>query len=309
MNEQGTEKSATNEELARKDSGYRAFVFVAAIAIVALAIFLGVRAYQRITTQSEARDDVAAARHKIERVDVTIRQVDALVRAQATPEIAEEVTALVAKIPSAKQEASEAALLFDRSVPNVTAEERSSVRAAASSARLRAALLDAAQPLLDATAKASLAIGPAEEGWTLLLAAEDDSDRAAKLYNAHDKKKAAESRKLSQKAADEVRRAHTLLDSANKAMPEAGLGPVVNYCNERIKLLELADKADAAFLAGDIAKANALSAEYNTKEKALTATAQTLPKSPSAAIGLAYDSLTDAPAKRYEMLRETLTEA
>ncbi|MBE0477454.1 MAG: hypothetical protein IBX62_10185 [Coriobacteriia bacterium] len=282
-------------------------MFALAFAVLAAALVLGVLAYRRVSAQVAAREDVARATRLIERADVTIARVDGLVRGQVRPGQAEEAAEVSEDLRGSRRDAREAAELLEGAVQELPAGEAERARDGAEAARARAALLDAARPLLDATTKAAEAIGPAQEGWELLLTAEERSDKAVELYNRHERDEVRESLDLTRQAAGEVGRARTLFVKAAAAMPEADLAPYVEYTEERLRMLDLAEQADRAFLDGDLAGANRLSARFNERERELVRMAERLPASPGEPIQAAYDALVGDAPERYAELRERMT--
>lgn len=279
---------------------------IAALGLLILAPTAGVLAYRRVSSQTDARAKVRQAAALIDRVDATIRDVDELMRARAKPELAEDARVAVEKLPAAKRRCDEAAALYMEAAPGLSDAERGSAEAAAAAAQTRRQLLDSAAPVLAATERACAAIGPADEAWAALLDAEAAADEAARLSNGHDATSARKSNELVAKSDSKAQTARTLFMKADSEMPDAGLGAYTDIAEERIALLDLAKRANDAFLDGRIADANAIADRYNKRERELATDAKKLPASPGVAIDGAYNRAVGASPERYFELRERL---
>ncbi len=77
----------------------------------------------------------------------------------------------------------------------------------------------------------------------------------------------------------------------------------------RISLNRLSQQSDAAWLKGDVKKANEIIATYNTQDAAAIARAKSLPATPEKAIADAYEAAARVATDAYYKARDAATDA
>lgn len=283
-------------------------------ALLAFVILVGVcvggyLAYQQITARRVASENLDQAITLVERADSAVLEIDEVVRAEVDAELANRAAEALADVPDAVADLEEALSLINKATPDLAENRIAEAEALEGSADARLTMLEYAEVILDANVKAANSIGPANEGWDQVLAAEKTADAAVAEYNKLTTEAVKKSKELSTKASGEIESGKTKLQEAQDAFAEADFGPFIAYADAKLAVLELSRKADDAFLGGEKEEANKISNQYNDAEKKLVEQAKQLPSSPNAVIAEAYESLAGSATIDYFDAREKATEA
>ncbi len=265
--------------------------------------------YQLNATRSAASDQLREATGLIEDADVVVLEIDQVVRAEITAQVGEDAALALPKVDTAAADLDAAAVMLEAARPDLTDADVVRADALIASAVARLKMLEQATPILEANQAAGAAISPAEEGWILALDGEKFADEAVKEYNKLTKAAVSKSATLTVQAEAKFKEAKAKFDEANKAFEAAGLVVYVTYIDQKLAAIAISKQADAAFTAGNNAKANEYSNQYNAKDKQVIALAKTLPKSPSTLIATAYETQAGDPTKAYFQAREEATQA
>ena len=284
------------------------FVLLAVVILVGIGVG-GYLAYQQIAARKMAADNLDRAITLVERADSAVLEIDEVVRAEVDAELAIRAAEALADIPDAVADLEEALVLVDKATPDLADDRAAEAEALAGSADARLTMLEYAEVILDANVKAANAIGPANEGWDQILAAEKIADEAVTEYNKLTTEAVKKSKELSTKASGQIESGKTKLQEAQDAFPEADFGPFIAYADAKLAVLELSRKADDAFLGGKKEEANKISVQYNDAEKKLVEQAKQLPASPNSVIAKAYESLAGSATADYFDAREKATVA
>ena len=254
----------------------RAMLLMSVIVIVVLvaAGFIGSSA---ITRRLKAAREIDRATRLLEQADTIVLDIDEVIRAEASPVMAERARALLDKMPSTVSDLKEVERLIDDAMGKVTEDEqrKSVLLRAAASARLE--MLEPAKPVLDANVKAGLALEPAQDGWGIVLAAEKLADQSVREYNKLTTESVRRSSNLAAQAARELSRSRPYFSQAATAFPEAGFDRYLAFVDAKIALLALSRRSNSAWIAGKIPEANADIKKYNAQEKVAVALARALP--------------------------------
>lgn len=280
-------------------------VVVALVALGGIAFY----GYQLNQARTRAADALAEATTLVETADTVVLEVDEVVRAEVTAEVGQKASDVQAKVAGASSDLKAAVAMLEDAKPDLSEDDVKHADALIASAKARVTMLEHADPILEANAQAGSALGPAEEGWTLMLDAEKLADQSVAEYNKLNKDAVTKSQTLSTQAETKFKEARTKFEAAIAAFAGAGLESYPTYIDEKLAAIALSKKADTAFLGGDNAKANEFSNQYNTKDKAVIELAKKLPKSPSAAIAEAYEKAAGEPTKLYFQARDEATKA
>lgn len=279
---------------------------VLAVAVVAAGAWYG---YQLSTERTAARDKLAEATKLLEDADVVVLEIDEVVRAEVNAEVGEKAAKAMPKVDPARADLEAAIAMLEASTADLSPADVERADALVASASARVSMLEQATPILEANKAAGSAIDPAKEGWQLALDGEKLADQAVAEYNKLTKTAVSTSATLTAQAEAKLKEGRAKLDEAHKAFPAAGLDVYVVYLDQKLAAVALSKQADAAYLAGENAKANEYSNQYNVKDKQIIESAKKLPASPSAAIAAAYDKQAGEATKAYFQAREQATEA
>lgn len=284
---------------------------------ITIAIVLGIivvgaggwYGYQVTTERTAARDKLAQATSLLEDADVVVLEIDEVVRAEVNAEVGGQAAQALPKVDTAREDLEAAISMLKASSADLTPVDVERADALVASAAARLSMLEQAKPILEANEAAGSAIDPAKEGWQLALDGEKLADQAVAEYNKLTKTAVSTSATLTAQAEAKLKDGRSKLDVAHKAFPAAGLDVYVAYLDQKLAAVALSKQADAAYIAGENAKANEYSNQYNTKDKQIIELAKKLPASPSAAIAAAYDKQAGAATKSYFQAREQATQA
>ncbi len=289
------------------DKRWRAWVLVGVIAVV--FVVFGVLIYNSFTVRLAASKQVDAAEAKLEKVDVVVVRVDKVVRSEITSDLAKEALDASGAVGPARSDLEQIVADVDEALPNLTNDEQKRYKLLRAAAVARIDMLKLAPVILAANVKASQALVAGQAGWNGTLNADKLSDQAVAEYNKLTKGTVTSSQKLNKQAADELAAARSSFVQAEAAFPEAPFEAYIAFVDARIALNKLSQQSDAAWLAGDVAKANSIIATYNTEDKKAVVLAKALPATPEQAIADAYKALADKPTDEYYAARDAATKA
>lgn len=301
-------KRSRRSSAGKKGRG-RVWVIVAVVLGLAAVGAGGWYGYRLSAERSAAQQKLSDATRLVESADKVVIEVDEVVRAEVTAEVGAKAAAAKPKVATATSDLEAALTMIDEAKPGLNEADAAHADALAASAEARVRMLEQAAPILDANAAAGEAIGPSETGWTAMLEGEKLADDAVKEYNKLTKDAVSKSASMTVQAEAKFKTAREEFDAAHQAFPAAGLDIYVQYVDLKLAAMAFSKQANAAFLAGDNAKANGYSNQYNTKDKEVVEFAKKLPESPSAAIAAAYESQAGAATTKYFQAREEATKA
>jgi hypothetical protein len=285
-----------------------AAIAVAVIAIIALGV-AGWMYYETTASQRAAVELLEEATALVESADAVVLDLDEVVRAEIDSEMTTRVVEVAAVVPRAVDELEEALALIDESLEDLPDDEIAYARALESSAKARLEMLEQAEPILDANGKAAAALGPATDGWALVLEANELSRQAVEEYNKLTRESVTRSAELTRESNGKVTEAKALFSEAATGFPEADLSMYIEYCDAKLAALLISKEADEAFLGNRPAEANTLSNRFNEAEKELAEKARELPDSPAEPIAAAYEALAGGATDAYFQARARATEA
>jgi len=284
------------------------WVAIGVVVLGALAA-AGYFGYQTITARQAAEDQLDRAITYVERADAVVLDVDEIVRAEIDPELEQRAEEEIESIPGAEDDLNEAIALIERALPDLPESRRAEALALRGSAETRLDMLEPAVVILEANAMAARALGPADEGWDLVLEAEKHADTAVVEYNKLTDESVAKAKEITEQAQTTIREGRDMLQEAADAFPDADLAPFVEYADAKLDALAISQRANDAFLAGNNAQANELSKQYNAAESTLFEQAKELPASPAAQIAHAYEDKAGDATTEYFDARDRATEA
>jgi hypothetical protein len=279
---------------------------VLAVILVAAALVWG---YQVFTARIEAVESIDAATALIEDADAVVVQVDSVIRAKVTPELAEGARNAAQRAPKAKADLQRAVTLLDEARPRGSDDDRVRIDLLVRTAHARIDMLDQAQGILDLNIAASETLPLARDAWDNVLAAARLSDQAVSSYNKLTKAGVQTSNKHNKQAAAQLAVARTRFAAADKRFPQAPFQQYLLYVDARIRLNSLSQQSDTAWLEGDVKRANDVAKTYNSEDKKAADLARQLPVSPDVAIAEAYEGAAKAGTGSYYSARDTATEA
>ena len=281
----------------------------AGVAAVVILCLVGLMAYQTFTTRLDSARKVDAATALIEDADVIVVQVDTVVRSEVTSTLAEPARIAASQVPDATNQLKRAIELLEDSRAGNTLDDEKRGKGLLAAAEARLKMMEQAPTILRLNMAASDALLPARQGWDGLVAADGKSDRAVAAYNRLNKAGVLESRRLNREVASELAAARKQLEVAERLFPEAPFDAYLAYVDLRISLNRLSQQSDAAWLKGDLKKANSIIATYNTQDASAIARAKALPETPEKAIAEAYEAAARAATDAYYKARDSATDA
>jgi hypothetical protein len=276
------------------------------IVVFAAAALIGTKAIAR---RFEAARKLDRAQELLTSADAVVLDVDEVVRAKASPQIARRARNLGERMTVAKNDLEETVRLIDGSLSSVTDDEREAAGLKRASAEARLNMLEPARTILDASAKAGDALDPSRKGWELVVGAEKLADDSVRQYNRLNKAGVAASSKLARQAQEKLREAKPYFSQAATAFPEAGFERYSEFIDSKASLLDLSRQSNTLWLAGKIAEANVVIVRYNALEKKTIALAAGLPESPGKAVADTYERLAGAATEEYFAARKVATKA
>jgi hypothetical protein len=279
---------------------------VALVVILALLLFM---AYRTFTERLQAARNTDTATALIESADVIVVQVDTVVRSEVTSGLAEQARVAAAQVPEATRQLQRAVALLEASSQGTTLDDEQRSAELLDAAKARLDMMEQAPTILRLNQASSEALVPAREGWDGLIAADQKSDRAVAEYNRLTKAGVQRSRTLNKEVAGELAAAREKLALAEQLFPEGPFEEYLAYVDLRISLNQLSQQADAAWLAGNVRKANSIITNLNTQEATAIARAKTLPETPEKAIADAYVAAARQATEAYYRARDAATDA
>lgn len=279
-------------------------VAIAVLTLVGLAL-----AYRAFSDRLEAARRIDQAKTLIERADDVVVRVDEVVLKEVTPELAAEAQTVQRDVPRARADLQRAIDLLDEADDRAGDRDRRLAGLLRQTATSRIEMLDAADQILPLNVSASQALDPARRAWNALLEADKLSDQAVAEYNKLTKQAVTESSRLNNRASSLLTNAETDFTKAEEAFDAAPFEQYLSYVDNRQQLNALSRQSDAAWLKGDITKANQLIKQYNEGDKKSVQLARELPDAPEKAIADTYSGLAADPTEDYYAAREKATEA
>ncbi len=284
---------------------WTAIIVVGLLAVAAFGVF----AYQSFSARMAAANDIDAAVKLIGDADTIVVQIDEVVRAEVTPELAARAKGASSRVPEAKSMLEDAVSKLKDARELSTTDDQERVDAFTAAAQARLDMLEQAPAVLDYNAKASAALDPAKTAWAKVVAADRLSDRAVASYNKLTKPGVQQSSKLNRQAAAELALAKEGFTEAESSFSEAPFELYLAYVEARIRLNKLSQQSDAAWLKNDIKKANQIIAAYNVEDKKAVEQAKALPASTDRAIADAYENAAKQATDAYYEARDAATKA
>lgn len=280
-----------SEERSNRGKGI-VFGVLATLGVAALVVF-ALLGYRQYVARTEAVSKIDQATALVESADEAIVGIDEVVRAKVTPELAQEASGTIASVDKAKADLDKAISLIDAAIPGLGSKDQQRAQLLRASTQRRDEMLEHVPEILSANIQASTALPLATEGWDALVEASKLSSQAVAAYNKLTKDGVTQSRTLNQKAGATLATALEKFNAAEKAFPQAPFEQYVAYIETRIELNKLSQQSDAAWLGGDIAKANSIIATYNVADKRAVSLAGKLPETPQKAISGAFETQTE----------------
>lgn len=284
------------------------WITVAVVAVVALVVF-GLLGYQAFTKRLAAARQLDEATALVEQGDIIVVQVDGVIREKVTPELAESARGAQRQVPEAATQLERAVKLIETGYSDLTEDEQRRANLLKAAANARLAMLAVAPEVLEFNVKAAESLTSARDAWDKVLAADKLSDQAVAAYNKLTKASVGDSSKLNKGAAEQLMASRSGFAEAERAFPEVPFETYVAYIDTRIRLNKLSQQSDAAWLAGQLVKANSLISSYNAEDKKAVAQAALLPTSPEAAIATAYENAVKESTDAYYLARDKATKA
>lgn len=291
------------------DAGASAVSFIVAFVVVVAIAVAAYFSVQSVRTRMASAEQLDEATALIKSADATVLDVDAIVRAQVTPELGPKAKAAAEKIPDAQKALLEAIELLEESRDGLNDDEQERADVLKEAAEARVDMLEVAGPILEANVKAAAALPLANEAWDSVLEAEKKIDRAVKEYNRLNKEGVTQSRTLNTQALQHLRTAKAKFQAVRKAFPEAKIDVYIRYIDAKSRLVDLSRQSDDAWLKKDVAKANELAGTYNAEEKKVLALGKKLPAGPAAIVADAYDASAQDNVTAYFLARNKAARA
>lgn len=281
-------------------------VWLVVLAVLGTTGYLVWRAAGRRMAAAKQLD---SALQLIKQADEVVLDVDDVVRAEVSEDVAMRAEALIERIPDAEQDIQEAVGLIDSAYPRLTEHEQLQADAMKDAAEARLKMFKVAPTVLEANVKAGYAFQPAKDGWDMVLEGSSLSKEAVKSYNKLTKAGVSQSSRLNSQAQQKVEGGKRLMSKAATNFPEADLTKFLAYADAKLALIAISRSSDSAWLRGKVEDANKLIAKYNTEEARVIALAKVLPESTGKVIADAYEKLAASPTDEYFKAREKASSA
>ncbi len=275
------------------------------LAVVVLAVLFG----RSIAARLDAARLVDRATVIATGVDRDVVAVDRAVGAPVDETSSEGKALALKRIPVARAKLQQVVTLTDEAYQPLNDDEREQTLLLKQTAVARLKMLELAEPILATDADASEAATALSTGWDRLLAAKKLSRDAASQYNRLTKPAVAASNRLLAAARSQLTSATAGFEAAGRAFPALDVKPYLAYAATLKELNALAIQSNRAWLKGQTAQANAITARYNRLERQAAREAARLPESPNAAITKAYGDATTRELEAYVAARKQATEA
>ena len=277
-----------------------------ALAVFGALVFAGivVAGYQTFSARLAAARSVDEATELVNRADAIVVQVDAIIRAKVTTQLAERSRAAIPRARQADDMLEQAVGLIDGARRALNDDEREKAALLRDAAVARRLMVKDAPALLEANAQASSALSFAEEGWTSLLEAIELSERATESYAKATKKSVRKSRDLNRQAKVQLGVARDRLDGAENAFAAAPFDQYLKFLDLRVEMNGLSLDSDEAWLAGEIGKADEINARYNKLDKRAARLAKDLPSTPVDGVSDAFEQAVGDEMAAYYRARD-----
>lgn len=297
-------------DAARKRGGIRSPLLtgglvVLAIIVVALLVVVGASLIGGRVASSQLAD----AADLIEQADESVVEIDRVVGAQITSDLAAPADEALDVIEPAREKLEQALSIIRAAGPDLLEKDQQRAQLLTRAARGRVEMLDQAPVILKATSKSAMALPKAEAGWDKVILAETQTDKAVLEQRKLTKAGVTESVRLTKAASTYLTEARTEFVAAEDAFPEADFDAYIEYVDVLIERNRLSLEADAAWLDDDIAKANARTNAYNTAGDRVTSLRKALPVDTSSAVANAYEAVAGKAADEYNAGRSKATTA
>jgi hypothetical protein len=300
------QRTQAERDEVRRDRVVWTTLIVLGVLAAAGAMALG---WQVVEGRLDAAKKLDRAMALLAQTDDTIVAVDEIVRANVSSETASQARAAGSRIDSTRTQLEEAASLSMAGIDRLTDDEQEQAHLVEAAAKARLEMLDTAPAVLSATEKAAAAAALVDQAWAKTLAADRLAKQSVADYNKLKRADVKNASAANDGAQAGFVAARDLFSQAASAFPEADLGVFVTYVDDRIALVAISKKADAAWLSGSVSQANKLIASYNKRDTAVAEAAKQLPESPASAVAEAYKALADAPSSAYYKARQKAAEA
>lgn len=301
-----TRDAAASKSSDARIAGRTVLTLVLGSLVIALLVFVGYRFFE---DRLAARRDLAEALDLVKEADSTVIAVDEVVRSEIITSLAKKADEASAQVPPSVSDLEKALTLLFGARESLAQGDRQVADALRTAARARLEMLEQAPLILDTNARAARAIEPAKKGIESLLISENLAEQAVEKFNLQTKEGVTASSQLTAEALAAAKAAIASFEEAEKEFSEAEFETFIEYANGKKALLEQSEAIDAAWLAGDLAKANSLVEAYNAKDAEVSKLGEALPESETAPIAAAFDKLTTEAVEVYLEARKTAADA
>lgn len=278
---------------------------VGVIAVIAGGLF----GYRIAAGRLDGAKKIDRAQVLLEEVDGAVVAIDKVVASEVTTDSAERAADLTPTIAPAKTKLARVQRLLREARPSATDEDQRRVDLLGDAASARLAMLEQAPDILEASVKAATAKEAGEQAWARAGAGEQLSDQAVAQFNKLNKAAAQQSSQLDAQAQAEYQAAKELMTKAETSFPEANFEAYLAYIDAKLAQIALSRQATAAYLKGDVVRANQLAATFNVEDKRLVEVAKALPASPGSVVAEAYERTAEAATNAYFTARDAATKA
>lgn len=298
-----TSSPSTSPSDAEQDARDRRiwWMLVALGAVIVVGIMLLLRPV--IVARLNAAKQLDQASILITNADDGVSAVDSILRGDLSTDTADAAHKIGPRLTSTRATLQKAVALVDDAFPHITDDEQHRATLVRATGTTRIAMLDAAPAILSAIAKAGDAAAPAGDAWQRTLDASAVEKQAVASYNLKTNAGVQQAAGLAGQVEDAYTSARAEMLRAATAFPEAGLSDHVAYIDQRLRQLAILKEATAAWLVGDVGRANGLVAAYNREQVVSAALARKLPATPAQQIAEAYKRLTAPALAKYEAAR------
>ena len=283
------------------------FTFGHLVIIVAiLGIISGVGAYayhSYYTTTIDYR--VAQAFDRIDKADVKLDALHAVIDSDITEETADQVKVVNESIEPTRDLLREAADYIKKAQETAPEAEMERLVMMQESVALRGQLLGLAPDLLAVTEQSAIALRGVNVGWENLISATEASVRAKEAYDLQDKAGMLESVKLNNEALSQLARARVEFNDAERALEGLSFADYLDYIDIREQIAQAAIKAANDWTSDD---KTALKVDLQHYEdllgQALAMEDELVP--PAEIVDATYQQLVGEVSAEYFQIRETL---
>jgi hypothetical protein len=251
-------------------------VLAAAIVVVLAAAFFGVRAFVSYRSR-QARGAVSAAVATAARAEKALAPTDALGKSAFKDWAKIDVKGGLAEIDAAQKEVAAAKSRLDSAVGGLSGSEKSLGEKTGQLLTLEMTALTDAGRVLEAAGQGQAALGPSKEGWAALRHAADLLDLAKSEFEKGTRTSVGDSGVVARQAGREAAAAKVAYEKATKAFPEGLFKPYLSYETQMSDRSDFTTRAAEAWLGGNVAKANSLIAQADSRAAAAKKLAPSMP--------------------------------